>query len=384
MILNDIVIVYIEGKSLSECLTRINELILKEDLSALNILKLSVFIHAHSNEEYKKYCENLSNEIHSFYNGKNIPVSYIAQKPHTSDISIEAYLLINHSLKIYRKNIENINYSVVESENGKLVFAAGLNKKQENIENRILAYSTGAFDLMEKILHNENLKFSNIIRQWNYIENILNISKNGHYQYQNYQIFNDVRSNYYDKDNFDNGYPSATGIGTDSGGIVIEFIALNSNSKINISPISNPQQCNAYSYTENVLFDNSIGNTGIKIKTTPKFERGKIISYNNEHHLFVSGTASIQKEKTVGINDIKKQTEVTLDNIKNVIEAFTKGNGYKKRFSYYRVYLKYVKDYPIAKTLCDKYFKDAPGQYLYSDICRNDLLIEIECGLNIS
>ena len=62
---------------------------------------------------------------------------------------------------------------------------------------------------MKAILEKEGMSFDHVVRQWNYIGNILEI-KNG---LQNYQVFNEVRSEFYKKYRTVHGYPAATGIG---------------------------------------------------------------------------------------------------------------------------------------------------------------------------
>jgi hypothetical protein len=75
------------------------------------------------------------------------------------------------------------------------------------IRGDIYENSNMAFTLMEKILNAENLNFSNIVRQWNYIEGITHIPDKRQ-NHQHYQIFSDLRSDYYNKNKFIHGYPS--------------------------------------------------------------------------------------------------------------------------------------------------------------------------------
>ena len=43
------------------------------------------------------------------------------------------------------------------------------------------------------------------------------------------------------------GYPAATGIGTDAGGVIIDFIALSESEQVQVLPIRNPGQVDAHS-----------------------------------------------------------------------------------------------------------------------------------------
>jgi hypothetical protein len=48
------------------------------------------------------------------------------------------------------------------------------------------------------------------------------------------------------------------------------------------------------------------------------------------------------------------------------------------RISYLRVYVKEEKYFQDVKAICTKYYPDIPILYLVSDICRDQLLVEIE------
>ena len=43
-----------------------------------------------------------------------------------------------------------------------------------------------------------------------------------------------------------------------------------------------------------------------------------------------------------------------------------------------RVYLKHPEDYALAKQLLDGYGLNIPISYMWADVCRDELLIEIE------
>ncbi|GAJ17596.1 unnamed protein product, partial [marine sediment metagenome] len=207
----------------------------------------------------------------------------------------------------------------------------------------------------------ENLAFSDVVRQWNYIENIIKIINEGS-ERQHYQIFNDVRSSFYGKSEFINGYPSATGIGIETGGVVIDFVALSPSRKLTIKPIKNPGQIDAFEYSEKVLVGKSL-NESLK-KTSPKFERGKVLQTLDAARIYVSGTAAILGENIVDKRNIEKQTLVTIDNIRNLISTenlkeigLNDLNPEKKSFSYIRTYVKHQKDISAVKAICEKQFK---------------------------
>jgi enamine deaminase RidA (YjgF/YER057c/UK114 family) len=79
------------------------------------------------------------------------------------------------------------------------------------------------------------------------------------------------------------------------------------------------------------------------------------------------------------------QTEQTIDNIERLIGAdnFTAhglpGAGARLQdLAKIRVYLKRAEDMPKCRTVCQRRFGAVPAIYAVADICRPELLVEIE------
>ena len=80
----------------------------------------------------------------------------------------------------------------------------------------------GSFPVIGDVLRREGFPLNSIIRQLgNYIERITAFDG----QDQHYQAFNNARSAFYSKTEWTNGYPAATGIGANLGGILIDVDA---------------------------------------------------------------------------------------------------------------------------------------------------------------
>ena len=352
---------------------------LSGDTASSGIVALTFFIRAESNQQYRDYKENVFSAVQSQYKGMQPAVACVAQAPENGNyLGLEVFLEHNITGKAIYKQIEEVPYVVIEHKDFKEVYVLGLTGI---IKGDVYENSNSAFSLMEKILASENMDFSDVVRQWNYIENITHIPDMNR-NFQHYQIFNDVRSKYYSKANFKNGYPSATGIGSDEGGVIINFIALAGKSKVQISPLMNPGQIDAHKYSQKVL----VGK-GVFVedeKSCPKFERGKIVSIPNNYKIYISGTASIIGEETVHPTDVEKQTVTTINNIKNLTKPENLSEYSVVRpaeefeYSYVRAYVKHKKDIDIVKITCEKHFRSKCFQYLVADICRSDLLVEIE------
>jgi hypothetical protein len=232
--------------------------------------------------------------------------------------------------------------------------------------------SNFAFKTMEKILQKKNFGIENIVRQWNYIGNILN-KEDGR---QNYQDFNNVRSVFYEGKFSCSGYPAATGIGMCNGGVVIEFVAVKSKQAISC-PVENPDQVAAHKYSQKVLAGHEF-----KQVATPKFERARFFGLNGLKMIFISGTASILGENSVEIDNPAGQTEITIQNIERLYSSqILSGLPIQKLqpvYGHARVYIKNKKDYPVIKKQFRKHYGNLPVVYLIADVCREELLVEIE------
>jgi len=366
---------------LSNCIDKLTE-INKNNF----LIQLTFFIYSKTHIEYIERKRMIYDVLKKEFNKKIPAVSIIAQYPDNKEISMEIIYIskANKNIKVEYTFNFGINYSVVYSNGDKEIFAGGISDDKLLSESH-LDQANSAFRIMESILQHESMTFANVIRQWNYIENIVGIASIDDKELQNYQILNDVRTHYYSKSEFINGYPAATAIGMNTGGIILEFYS--STSKDIIKPVKNFDQQNAYEYSQSVLAGNSL--YAKTQKSSPKFERAKYINLHNHKKIFISGTASIKNEHTIGINNIIKQTEVTIDNIHKLIstknlEANKIKNNYNSiEYSFMRVYVKNPEEMKLVKKICDASFPGIQINYLIADICRENLLIEIEGEANL-
>ena len=100
---------------------------------------------------------------------------------------------------------------------------------------------------------------------------------------------------------------------------------------------------------------------------------------------WISGTASIVNSESVHLGDIEKQTEQTISNI----EALISSDNFRRHgvlnagaqlsdLAKVRVYIKRREDYPKCRAICERYFGGLPTIYAVADVCRSNLLVEIE------
>jgi enamine deaminase RidA (YjgF/YER057c/UK114 family) len=105
--------------------------------------------------------------------------------------------------------------------------------------------------------------------------------------------------------------------------------------------------------------------------TTPKFERAKKLTFKSgEELIYVSGTAAIRGEESLKGVGVEQQLRITMENIAELI-----GDAPLRLL---RVYLKRPEDYAVVKARLEEYGLDSPVSYLCADVCREELLIEIE------
>jgi len=106
------------------------------------------------------------------------------------------------------------------------------------------------------------------------------------------------------------------------------------------------------------------------------FERATAVVLGTTDFLFISGTASIDKNgEIVHPGDIEKQTECTLQNISALLDSA----GFKKEdLSSFIIYLRDSADYDFVKPLLDGYSENLPAIYVKAPVCRPGWLIEIE------
>lgn len=340
------------------------------------VTQQTYFIAAASQEEYDTRSGIIRKALSALCGSRQPATSIVAQSPVPgSEVVLELICTqaSDHQSITYKRTGE-IPYTVVDYGHFKAVHCAGLMGAPGD---SIAEAATKAFDSALEILREEGLSIHHIIRQWNYIEDIASVKETGG-AHQNYQDFNDVRAHYYDMGTFTHGYPAATGIGTDAGGVIIDFIALSESEAVRVRPIRNPGQVDAHRYSEQVLMGAASG------KCTPKFERAKVVSFGNSHYFYVSGTASILGEKTMHPGDVAKQTLTTIENIQRLFISENQdalGIRFEVdriRFSHLRVYVKRQEDIPIVSKICEEKLNSSSYLYLESDVCREELLVEIE------
>ncbi|WP_346861434.1 hypothetical protein [uncultured Draconibacterium sp.] len=335
--------------------------------SGKKIFKLNFFVDAESDEAYADLNAKIKSQVESQF-PTDIILSLIAQPPLSCKIIVEAFLF-NPSIwssKTIKKGGDSA--MLFEKETTRILIGNVQSNEKKGYRND----AEKTFSTLSTIFSEVNFPIKSIVRQWNYLEDIIGFDGDK----QKYQEFNNVRSEYY-KDHFEkDGYPAATGIGTNRGGVLIEFLAIQSD-VVKTAPVDNPDQIAAHHYSKKVL----VGEECV-LKTTPKFERARYFELYDKKLIFISGTASITGERTIGVGDPVAQTEITIQNIKRLYSDEVLKNmsqdKLRAKYGHARVYVKNRKDFAAIKTTFKTHFGNLPVVYIIADICRPDLLVEIE------
>ncbi len=308
--------------------------------------------------------------------GRRVPVTLIPQYllPE-GGFSVDVYALEGEAdFQIKEQN--GVCYGIIESAAEKMLFVEGI--PASDFSESVRRQSQEVFAKLDALLSAYGFAVDDIVRQWNYIGNIVSC-RDGK---QNYQEFNDARTHYYAKGEWGNGYPAATGIGSTEG-IIVGGIAFKKGDGKGVYAIDNPLQVAAHVYSKRVLIDDDQN----AMKSTPKFERAKLIETAGGTCCFVSGTAAIRGEESVDAHSARLQTIKTIENIeylvsKDNLERFG-CNPYDLRCVQLQVFIKHKEDYEAVREEVEKAYPHVSVLYSLADVCRSELLVEIE-GILIS
>jgi chorismate lyase/3-hydroxybenzoate synthase len=155
-------------------------------------------------------------------------------------------------------------------------------------------------------------------------------------------------------------------LGSNSGPLVMYFLAGKQPGKA----VENPRQVSANRYPE--LFG----------PRSPTFARAMLATLGRQQCFFISGTASIVGYETLHHGDVQEQTQETLRNIRTLLQQMPSATS--KGRMLLKAYLRYATDLPQIRAQIESEFgADCKTVYLQSNICRSDLLLEIE-GVHFS
>ncbi len=209
------------------------------------------------------------------------------------------------------------------------------------------------------------LGYPHLLRVWNYLPDI-NRDTDG---IERYRQFNRARQEalHASGRTLTGNVPAASALGAASGSpLVVYFLAGRSAPAF----IENPRQLSAYRYPRQYG------------SHPPVFSRATLLRQRDSLTLFISGTASIVGHRSIHVGDTAAQTRETLTNIAALLEEANRVER-AARFSLgslaCKVYVRRPADVAVIRAELTRALEPAARViYLQADICRQDLLVEVE------
>lgn len=164
--------------------------------------------------------------------------------------------------------------------------------------------------------------------------------------------------------------PAASALGTRAPGLLIYFLAAREPGV----QVENPRQVSAFRYPRRY---------GPK---SPAFSRAILKSWGaiGGSHLYLSGAASIVGHATRHPADLDAQLRETLRNLETLLEEADRRAGAPRRLSLLKAYVRPpLGAAGLRERIAERFGADLPLLVLQADICRRDLLVEIE-GVAVS
>ncbi|MGZ5446294.1 MAG: chorismate transformation enzyme, FkbO/Hyg5 family [Thermoanaerobaculia bacterium] len=201
------------------------------------------------------------------------------------------------------------------------------------------------------IQHVREAGYPYFVRMWNFVGSINELEGR-----ERYQLFCAGRHDAFIAAGYhhDVDLPSASAVGMPGRGLITYFLAARDAGV----QVENPRQVAAYNYPPRY---------GPK---SPSFSRATIW----RDTVFVSGTSSVLGHQTVHIGEVEAQLDETVRNIESVLERTgrTLSNVVAAK-----TYVRNAADYEV---IAPKLASVLPvNLFLEADVCRKDLLLEIEC-----
>ncbi len=313
------------------------------------------------------------------YHGAAMPVTdVIPQKPADgSPVAIELWGIVADRDDL---DIERVDADVVKvSHDG--ITTVHCSRVASGVGNLgVHEQATRGFASLTTLLASQDVGFDQVVRTWLYLGDIVGPEGDT----QRYKELNRARSDLFSNCSFrvnrslssttEPAYPASTGIGAEGRDLTLSCIAVASRRRdLQVIPLENPRQTSAFEYAP------------VYSPQSPKFSRAMAIEVGKEAMIFISGTASITRSETQHPSDAAAQTRETLANIEalisepNVSRHGLPGFGADlHQLAVARVYIKRAEDYPTIRSVCEQQLGQVPVTYTLADVCRPQLLVEIE------
>lgn len=246
------------------------------------------------------------------------------------------------------------------AENGRILFGSLASPLAGDLAGETAAH------FAELLAAAEERGFPHLLRVWNFLPGI-NAEENGT---ERYRLFNSGRAAAFDARygvaEAELRFSASSAVGSSGDHLVTWFAAAQSPGR----HLGNPRQVHAFRYPADYG------------PRPPSFTRATIAPQEVGGALFLSGTASIAGHETRHVGELLLQLEETLHNIETLLAAAA-GAGTTlpdlRKFDLVRVYLRDAADLELVREPLLRRIGSEPAlHFVEADICRADLLLEIE------
>jgi enamine deaminase RidA (YjgF/YER057c/UK114 family) len=357
------------GEQASEILAGLKEILAKQP-GPMTVTVQTVFLR-HAADQAQ--CE----AVFRVHYGDQMPVTnFVIQPPCCgAALALEAWAVGGDAVRIERFGPQAL---AVACDGVRWVYCGGI--KPPGALAGAYAQTLDALARMNDALRLAGCSFRHAVRTWFYLEGITE-PEAGAWRYQE---LNRARSDFYREIPFHSPlfrrqgpqslYPASTGIGMSAASLVVSCVALETRREdVLLLSLENPQQTPAYAYHPKYS------------SQSPKFSRAMALLVGDYMTTWISGTASIVSSESRYLGDIEKQTQQTIDNIQRLISPDNlaacgvsgAGAGFED-LAKIRVYLKRPEDLAKCQAICTRRFGSIPAIYALAEVCRPELLVEIE------
>jgi len=346
--------------------------VMHEEGARNGIVRQDIFLRDHS---LIAPCKKI---IEEFYCDALPATDYIIQPPCGGKLlEIEAWGVSRKKRDIA---IERVSEHLVILRHSDITWAhcAGITPRTH--ATKVHPRALNAFERMRDTLASKGFSYSQVLRTWLYLGDIVGTEG----ETQRYKELNRARTDFYGDIRFLpkhlpaglNGaiYPASTGIGAGDRDVMMSCIAVATEREdVLLVPLENPLQTSAFDYGKEYS------------PKSPKFSRAMAVVGPEAVSILVSGTASIVNAETRYVGDVEGQTRQTLDNIEALIArsnferlGVRRAGAQLKDMVLARVYVKHQSDYERVRAICRQRLGELPVTFSVADVCRPDLLVEIE------
>ena len=212
----------------------------------------------------------------------------------------------------------------------------------------------------------DTLGYAHLFRFWNYMAEI-NTPSHGSERYRQFNRGRHDAFHAHARDSAENA-PAACALGCAEGSLIVAFLA----GRVPPLRIENPRQTSAYHYPQQYG------------PRSPTFSRATLARLGDDEVLMLSGTASVVGHVTLHAGDVLAQTRETIANIRAVLtkaNRLASGPGFSLSDLHYRVYVRHAADFAVVRGEMERQLGEAAKTvYFVADVCREDLLVEIEAS----